>query len=62
MTSDNLLKLRVGQRLIHSPTGNPAVVQREALASRRHGFRVTIKGAFSTTYLTPSNIKDWTLG
>lgn len=57
-----LLKLRPGERLLHTPTNNPAVVMTPATPSRRYGYRVQVRGAHSTTWITTTNISDWARG
>jgi hypothetical protein len=61
VTTAMLLKLAPGQRLVHLPTDATGTVIASATPSRQYGWRVQVRSASGTCWLTPANVSDWRL-
>lgn len=61
MTAAMLLKLAPGHQLTYLPTGSTATVVAAATPSRQYGWRVQVRNASGTCWITPANLGDWRL-
>jgi len=64
MNTAQLLHLTTGCRVLHTPTGDRAIVAAPAEPTRTYGWRVALQTTKReahrrSSYITPMNIGDW---